>query len=49
MGVSVAMQRRSVMERIKAWVTSSPAATAMFAFVVALIVAACKSGGSSGY
>jgi hypothetical protein len=37
------------MERIRMWVASRPAATGVFIFVVALIAAACKSGGSSGY
>jgi hypothetical protein len=47
--VSVGKQRRSAMERIRMWVASRPAAAGVFFFVVALIAAACKSGGSSGY
>jgi hypothetical protein len=37
------------MERIRMWVASRPAATGVFMVVVAVIAAACKSGGSSGY
>jgi hypothetical protein len=37
------------MERIRVWVASRPAATGVFTLLVALIAAACKSGGSSGY
>jgi hypothetical protein len=47
--VSVGKQRRSAMQRIRMWVASRPAATEVFIVLVAVIAAACKSGGSSGY
>jgi hypothetical protein len=37
------------MKRIKLWVASWPAATGLLVVVVTVIVAACKTGGSSGY
>jgi hypothetical protein len=37
------------MERIKMLVASWPTATGWFLVLVAVIAAACKSGGSSGY
>ena len=38
-----------VMDRVRTWVASRSRSAGLFAVVVAVIVAACKSGGSSGY
>jgi hypothetical protein len=38
-----------VMDRARAWVASGSRSAGLFAVVVAMIAAACKSGGSSGY
>jgi hypothetical protein len=37
------------MDRLQRSIAARPGLTALLAFVVAVIVAACKGGGSSGY
>jgi hypothetical protein len=37
------------MDRVTLWLASRPRLAAILAFVIVLVVAACKSDGSSGY